>query len=100
MSSQSSLPQELREARLIARLSQLELSLRLDVSQRHISYVEGNRAKPSPELLIRWLQVLELPMVRRNAIMQSAGYASVYSEARLDSPSLLPAQSALTLMLQ
>jgi transcriptional regulator with XRE-family HTH domain len=95
-----SLSEQLREARRNARLSQLELALRMQVSQRHISYVEGGRAKPSRELLVEWLQVLHVPMSLRNAIMQTAGYSPVYSETRLDSPSLMPAQAALTALLE
>jgi transcriptional regulator with XRE-family HTH domain len=95
-----SLAEQLRDARRNARLSQLELALRMQVSQRHVSYVEGGRAKPSRELLILWLQVLHVPMSRRNAIMQTAGYSPVYSETRLDAPSLMPAQAALTALLE
>jgi transcriptional regulator with XRE-family HTH domain len=100
MQSINSLPAQLREARRIARLSQLELALRMQVSQRHVSYVEGARAKPSRELLVQWLQVLHVPMSLRNAIMQTAGYSPMYSETRLDAPSLMPAQAALTALLE
>ena len=41
----------LRQVRHARRLSQLELSLRLQVSQRHVSFVESGRARPSRELL-------------------------------------------------
>jgi transcriptional regulator with XRE-family HTH domain len=95
-----SLSEQLREARRNARLSQLELALRMQVSQRHISYVEGGRAKPSRELLVDWLQVLHVPMSLRNAVMQMAGYSPIYSETRLDAPSLMPAQAALTALLE
>jgi transcriptional regulator with XRE-family HTH domain len=100
MKSTNSLSEQLREARRIARLSQLELALRMQVSQRHVSYVEGGRAKPSRELLVQWLQVLQVPMSLRNAIMQTAGYSPIYSETRLDAPSLVPAQAALTVLLE
>jgi transcriptional regulator with XRE-family HTH domain len=99
MDTSPSLPDLLRHARLAARLSQLELALRLEVSQRHISYVEGGRANPSRELLIRWLHALRVSMTIGNAVMQSAGYAPIYSETRLDAPSLAPAQMAITALL-
>ncbi|MBK8062616.1 MAG: helix-turn-helix transcriptional regulator [Gemmatimonadetes bacterium] len=38
-------------ARKARRLSQLQLALRLGVSQRHVSFVESGRAAPSRELL-------------------------------------------------
>jgi transcriptional regulator with XRE-family HTH domain len=95
-----SLPDHLRGARKAARLSQLELALRLQVSQRHVSYVEGGRANPSRELLVLWLQALKVPMALRNLMMQTAGYSAVYSEISLDSPNLLLAQTALAALLQ
>jgi transcriptional regulator with XRE-family HTH domain len=84
MKNAISFPEHLRGARQAARLSQLELALRLQVSQRHISYVEGGRANPSRELLVLWLQVLKVPMPLRNLFMKSAGYSAVYSEVSLD----------------
>jgi transcriptional regulator with XRE-family HTH domain len=93
------LPLILRKARLAQRLSQLELSMRLEVSQRHISYVESARAKPSRELLIAWLQELALPLPERNAAMLSAGFAPIFSETRLDDPSLAQANETLSYLL-
>lgn len=46
----------LQTARKARRLSQLELSLRVGVSQRHVSFVESGRAKPSRNFLMAWLQ--------------------------------------------
>jgi transcriptional regulator with XRE-family HTH domain len=100
MKNAISFQEHLRGARQAARLSQLELALRLQVSQRHISYVEGGRANPSRELLVLWLQVLKVPMPLRNLFMKSAGYSAVYSEVSLDSPNLLLAQTALAALLQ
>jgi len=65
----------LRQVRKARRLSQLELSLRLGISQRHVSFVEGGRAKPSRELLMAWLQELQAPMAVCNEAMLQAGYA-------------------------
>ena len=45
----------LQQSRKARRVSQLELSLRMGVSQRHVSFVESGRAKPSRELLVAWL---------------------------------------------
>jgi DNA-binding XRE family transcriptional regulator len=45
------LPATLQRARKARRLSQLELALQLAVSQRHVSFVESGRAKPSRDLL-------------------------------------------------
>ena len=40
-----SLPATLQQARKAKRWSQLELSMRVGVSQRHVSFVESGRAK-------------------------------------------------------
>lgn len=89
----------LQRARRAKRYSQLELSLRLQISQRHLSFVESGRAKPSRELLMAWLQELETPLVVRNEAMLQAGYAPAYSAAPLNDPSLAQANEALTQLL-
>jgi transcriptional regulator with XRE-family HTH domain len=88
--------QKVRKAR---RLSQLELSMRLKVSQRHISFVESGRAKPSRELLSTWLQALDAPLVLQNQTMLQAGYAPAYSNVALDDPSLSQAHHAIQQLL-
>lgn len=94
------LPITLQQARKARRLSQLELSMRVGVSQRHVSFVESGRAQPSRELLIAWLQELDAPLVVRNAAMLQAGYAPVYSAAPLGDPRLAQANEALVQLMQ
>ncbi|WP_035992202.1 helix-turn-helix domain-containing protein [Leptolyngbya sp. KIOST-1] len=94
-----SLAATLRQVRQARRLSQLELSLRLGVSQRHVSFVERGRARPSRKLLIAWLQDLDAPLVVRNKAMVQAGYAPIYGDAPLDDPALGQGNSALQQLL-
>jgi transcriptional regulator with XRE-family HTH domain len=94
------LPITLQHARKARRLSQLELSMRVGVSQRHVSFVESGRAQPSRELLIAWLQELDAPLVVRNAAMLQAGYAPVFSAAKLDDPRLAQANDALVQLMK
>ena len=82
-SLRSGIAQILQKARRGRRWSQLELSLRMGVSQRHVSFVESGRAKPSRELLIAWLRELDLPLGQRNAALMQAGFAPVYGEGEL-----------------
>lgn len=91
----SQLPVTLQKLRRNRRVSQLELSLCLGVSQRHVSFVESGRARPSRELLAAWLQELEAPLFVFNDAMLQAGYAPVYSEVALDDPMLAQANFAL-----
>jgi transcriptional regulator with XRE-family HTH domain len=94
------LPATLAQARKARRLSQLELALRLQVSQRHVSFVESGRAKPSRDLLLAWLLELDTPLVVRNAALLQAGFAPVFSQAPLGDPLLAPAHDALLALLQ
>ena len=99
MKATNTLPETLRQARKARRLSQLELSLRVGVSQRHMSFVESGRAQPSRELLLAWLQALEAPLTVRNAAMLQAGFAPAFSSAPLGDPALEQADAAMTHLL-
>lgn len=88
--------QQLRRAR---RVSQLELSFQLGVSQRHVSFVESGRARPSRELLAAWLQALDAPLVVQNEAMLEAGFAPTYGHAPLTDPTLAHANHALAQLL-
>lgn len=92
---QHTLSASLQQIRRTRRISQLELSLRLGISQRHISFIENGRARPSRALLAAWLQELEAPLFSCNEIMLQAGFAPIYSEAPLDDPALAQANRAL-----
>lgn len=94
------LPASLQRARKASRLSQLELSMRIGVSQRHVSFVENGRAKPSRELLMTWLNELEVPLAVRNSVMLQAGYAPAYSATPLHAPALEQANAALQQLLK
>jgi transcriptional regulator with XRE-family HTH domain len=89
------LTQSLLRARRERRLSQLALALKLDVSQRHLSFVESGRALPSRGLLLRWLAELELPLGARNAALIAAGYAPAFGDGPLTAVDLKPALNAI-----
>lgn len=77
------------------RISQLELSLRVGVSQRHLSCIETGRSRASREMLIALLDALEAPLDERNQVLLAAGYAPAYRETRLDDPQMAPVREAL-----
>jgi transcriptional regulator with XRE-family HTH domain len=95
----ANLTSTLRQARKARRLSQFELSTRVGVSQRHVSFVENGRARPGRELLVAWLQVLEAPLALRNEALLQAGYAPLYGSRGLDDPSLAQARLAMSRLL-
>ncbi len=99
MHSSLSLVKTLQRTRKVRRISQLELALRLGVSQRHVSFVENGRARPSRDLLVAWLQALDAPLALSNEALLAAGYAPAYSEKQLDDPWLADAALALDRLL-
>jgi len=84
----------LRAWRQRRRLSQLDLALDAEVSQRHLSFVESGRAAPSREMVLRLAAALDVPLRERNALLLAAGYAPVYPERPLDAPAMAAAREA------
>ena len=80
--------QTVREWRQYRRLSQLELALRANISARHLSFDENGRSQPSRELLLMLCEELEVPIRDRNAILNMAGYADVYTAFDLNAPEM------------
>ncbi len=89
----------LRAARHQQRLSQLDLSLALGISTRHLGFVEVGRSRPSRQLLLRWLEHLQVPLGTRNQALCLAGYAPAYDESPLASQELDEARAALAHLL-
>lgn len=71
----SPLPDLLKKSRARLGISQLEISLRLGVSQRHVSFIESGRAQPSRTLLLAWMRELQADDSLRNAALLHAGFA-------------------------
>lgn len=93
-------PAHCRQWRLHRKLSQLELAMEANVSQRHISWLETGRSKPSREMVIRLSQALDIPLRERNTLLQAAGFAAVYSERSLQEPDMAPVLDALNRVLE
>lgn len=74
--------------------------MRIGVSQRHVSFVESGRAKPSRGLLVNWLRELNAPLGTQNAAMWQAGYSPIYSHANIRDPALAHATAATMQLLQ
>lgn len=89
----------LRDARARSRLSQWDLALGLGISQRHVSFVELGRSRPSRALLLRWLDALDTPLVVRNQALLAAGYAPAFHEGSWIDESLTEARRAASHLL-
>lgn len=85
----------LRQWRRHRRLSQLELSIRAEVSSRHLSFLETGRAAPSREMLLHLAETLEVPLRERNALLLAAGYAPVYPASPWGSAQLAEVRAAV-----
>src|SRR5215469_193717 len=81
-------------------LSQLELSLRAEVSARHLSFVETGRAAPGRELILRLGEELEIPLRDRNTLLVAAGFAPIFQQRRFDDPALDSVRAILDLALE
>ncbi len=85
----------LRRLRSQLRVSQLELSLRVGVSQRHLSCIETGRARASRDMLLALLDALEAPLSERNEALLAAGFAPAYGQRSLQQPDMAPVREAL-----
>lgn len=56
-------------------LSQLALSLKCGVSQRHISFLESGRASPSRQIVLQLAEGLDAAARQRDELLLRAGYA-------------------------
>jgi transcriptional regulator with XRE-family HTH domain len=88
-------PSACRRWRQHRKLSQLDLALAANVSQRHVSWLETGRSQPSREMVVRLADAMEIPLRERNLLFQAAGYAATYRETRLDAPAMAPVLDAL-----
>lgn len=90
----------LRMARQRRSWPQLELALTLDVSQRHVSFVEWGRARPSRTLVEDWMTATHAPATWRDAALSLAGFApepEVPLDWTGDEPALAPLRRLLAL---
>lgn len=90
----------IREWRTRRRMSQLDLAVEAEISQRHLSFVESGRAKPSRDMVLHIAERLGVPLRERNRLLLAAGYAPSFRERSLDDPSLAAALDAVELVLK
>ena len=81
----------LSEWRARRRESQLDVAISADISQRHLSFVESGRTRPSRDMVIRLCDALDIPLRARNELLVAAGYAAFYPERSLDATRWRPA---------
>jgi len=97
--TQGSFGSSLRQWRTARRMSQLDLALAADVSARHLSFLETGRSAPSREMVLLLAEVLDVPLRQRNALLETAGYAAVFTEVGLGAPEMVKVRKVLDYIL-
>jgi len=80
-------------------ISQLDLAQRAGISQRHLSFLELGRSKPSREMIELIASALNVPLREHNTLLVAAGYAPVWREADLGASELREVRQALDYIL-
>ena len=81
-------------------LSQLELAVRADVSQRYVSFIETGRIRPREDVVHKVAEALEVPIRDRNILLEAAGLAPSYPEVPLSDGAAAPFRNAIRKMLE
>ncbi|MCF6327318.1 MAG: helix-turn-helix transcriptional regulator [Devosiaceae bacterium] len=82
------------------RFSQLGFGLSVDVSSRHLSFLETGRANPSREMVLKLTDRLEMPKGEINRALLAAGFAPAYVARPPGDRDLVPIESAIEKMLE
>lgn len=85
----------LKEWRQVRGASQLEFALASGISQRHLSFLESGRSRPSRGMVLHLASALAVPLRQQNAMLLAAGFAPAFAERKLDAPALGPISAAL-----
>jgi transcriptional regulator with XRE-family HTH domain len=96
----SDIGEHLRALRLRRRLTQLELADALEISTRHLSFLETGRSRPSRAMVLRFAESLQLSLRACNALLVAAGFAPSYPERPLSDPELTAARRAIDVLLK
>jgi transcriptional regulator with XRE-family HTH domain len=90
---------QLRDWRRRRHLSQLELATEVEISARHLSFVETGRSQPSRGMVLKLAESLDVPLRERNALLVAAGFAPMYGALSLSDPAMSAARAAVELIL-
>ena len=90
----------LKKWRKQRRYSQLQLSLELDISSKHISFIETGRSLPSKEMILKICTFLGLTKREVNRLLNIAGYAPAYAALSLSDKELKPVLEAINQIIE
>lgn len=89
----------LRDLRTRQKVSQLDLALRVGVSQRHLSCIETGKASASKEMLLALLEGLDAPLSERNEALVAGGFAPLFGSRSIDHREMGAVNEVIDLML-
>lgn len=89
----------LRTWRRERRLSQLQLALESGISQRHLSFLESERARPSRVMVLQLSEALGVPIRERNNWLTAAGFAPIFRGRSFDDPAMEQVMAAVRMLL-
>lgn len=92
--------QMLKKWRKQRRVSQLDFSLDAGISQKHLSFLESGRSRPSRDMVLTIGEALDLPLRERNQLLHAAGFAQIYKQRALDNDEMKMVQDALQMSLK
>ena len=84
-----------RSWRELRHLSQLELALEAEVSQKHLSFIESGRSALSRDMVLHLAEHLDVPLRERNTMLLAAGFAPVFRDRPWDDPALSRARASV-----
>lgn len=86
--------------RRLNRISQMDLALDVDISPKHLSFVETGKSNPSRDLVSKIAHSLKLTFRHRNAFLMAAGYAPEFEEKPFDGQQMEIVRGALCRMIE
>lgn len=91
----SSVGEIVRSWRELRHLSQLDLAVEAEVSQKHLSFIESGRSTPSREMVLHLAEHLDVPLRERNTMLLAAGFAPAFRDRPWDDPALGRARASV-----
>jgi len=92
--------EQLRFWRKHKNFSQLDLALESGVSNKHISFIETERSKPSKQMILTLCDVLNIPIRNRNEMLSTAGFADHYTRTPIDHAEMSRLRQTLEIILE
>jgi len=80
--------------------SQMTLAMELDISSKHISFIETGRSYASKEMILKIGEFLEIPKQEVNRALSSSGYSQIYTELPLSHEDMKPVADAIDKMIE